>query len=228
MSALRTRLVGWHQCQLIRALIGWFPLIIPTTFGGTWWHEQQQRFRPRRKFDGPGAWSANGGQESIGRMFSIPTTSTAVLWGWKGNPSKMYIFSHPFLASPNEKEPHRILQQAHACFSCELLACYYTLFPFFRPLLFFLSCLSNKMSDDPAEAVINNARETMEAHQVSGDEEDGVRMMEALSVEKLDRDLYRSKDLWHPAGSRGAFGGQVQQQQWHFSCTFGKAASWLC
>lgn len=84
------------------------------------------------------------------------------------------------------------------------------------------------MSDDPAEAVINNARETMEAHQVSGDEEDGVRMMEALSVEKLDRDLYRSKDLWHPAGSRGAFGGQVQQQQWHFSCTFGKAASWLC
>ena len=36
------------------------------------------------------------------------------------------------------------------------------------------------------------------------------KMVRALTVEELDTDLYWSNELWHPHGSRGAFGGQVR------------------
>ena len=38
---------------------------------------------------------------------------------------------------------------------------------------------------------------------------DAAKIMRALNVEEIDIDLYQSIELWHPAGSRGAFGGQV-------------------
>ncbi|KAI9498465.1 thioesterase-like superfamily-domain-containing protein [Zychaea mexicana] len=38
------------------------------------------------------------------------------------------------------------------------------------------------------------------------------QMVRALTVEELDTDLYRSHELWHPHGSRGAFGGQLVAQ----------------
>lgn len=41
-------------------------------------------------------------------------------------------------------------------------------------------------------------------------ENDAAKIMRALNVEEIDVDLYQSIELWHPAGSRGAFGGQVQ------------------
>lgn len=40
-------------------------------------------------------------------------------------------------------------------------------------------------------------------------ENDAAKIMRALNVEEIDVDLYQSIELWHPAGSRGAFGGQV-------------------
>jgi len=42
--------------------------------------------------------------------------------------------------------------------------------------------------------------------------EDAERVEEALEVEKIDKDLYRSKRLWMPDGGRGVFGGQVIAQ----------------
>ena len=39
--------------------------------------------------------------------------------------------------------------------------------------------------------------------------QDGPQIAKALTVEEIDTDLYRSNELWHPPGSRGAFGGQV-------------------
>lgn len=45
----------------------------------------------------------------------------------------------------------------------------------------------------------------------SSEEEDYGRQMDrALTVEEIDVDLYKSKELWHPIGSRGAYGGQVR------------------
>ena len=37
----------------------------------------------------------------------------------------------------------------------------------------------------------------------------GVKMINAIDVQFIDTDLYMSKELWLPFGSRGAFGGQV-------------------
>ncbi|KAI8147068.1 HotDog domain-containing protein [Fennellomyces sp. T-0311] len=42
--------------------------------------------------------------------------------------------------------------------------------------------------------------------------QDENKMVRALTVEELDVDLYRSNELWHPHGSRGAFGGQLVAQ----------------
>ncbi|SCZ92492.1 BZ3500_MvSof-1268-A1-R1_Chr5-2g07910 [Microbotryum saponariae] len=37
----------------------------------------------------------------------------------------------------------------------------------------------------------------------------------AILLEKIDRDLYRSKELWKPSGGRGVFGGQtIAQSAW--------------
>lgn len=41
------------------------------------------------------------------------------------------------------------------------------------------------------------------------DEDFGVRMANAVEVQEVDTNLYMSKELWLPAGARGAFGGQV-------------------
>ncbi|CDH48654.1 acyl-coenzyme a thioesterase 8 [Lichtheimia corymbifera JMRC:FSU:9682] len=43
-------------------------------------------------------------------------------------------------------------------------------------------------------------------------ENDAAKIMRALNVEEIDVDLYQSIELWHPAGSRGAFGGQMVAQ----------------
>ena len=41
-------------------------------------------------------------------------------------------------------------------------------------------------------------------------DENELLIAKALTVEELDVDIYRnSEELFHPAGSRGAFGGQV-------------------
>ncbi|KAI8642638.1 HotDog domain-containing protein [Parasitella parasitica] len=48
-----------------------------------------------------------------------------------------------------------------------------------------------------------------------GDENDddfGVRMANAVEVQEVDANLYMSKELWLPAGARGAFGGQIVAQ----------------
>lgn len=37
----------------------------------------------------------------------------------------------------------------------------------------------------------------------------GLKMRNAIDVELIDTNLYMSKELWLPFGSRGAFGGQV-------------------
>lgn len=42
------------------------------------------------------------------------------------------------------------------------------------------------------------------------DEDFGVRMANAVEVQEVDVNLYMSKELWLPAGARGAFGGQVR------------------
>jgi acyl-CoA thioesterase len=36
-----------------------------------------------------------------------------------------------------------------------------------------------------------------------------LKMKNAIDVELIDTNLYSSKELWLPFGSRGAFGGQV-------------------
>lgn len=41
------------------------------------------------------------------------------------------------------------------------------------------------------------------------DEDFGARMADAVEVQEVDVNLYMSKELWLPAGARGAFGGQV-------------------
>ncbi|PWZ02688.1 putative peroxisomal acyl-coenzyme A thioester hydrolase 1 [Testicularia cyperi] len=41
---------------------------------------------------------------------------------------------------------------------------------------------------------------------------DGADIVDALAVEEIDLDLYRSKTLWKPARARGVFGGQVIAQ----------------
>ncbi|ORY95895.1 HotDog domain-containing protein [Syncephalastrum racemosum] len=46
----------------------------------------------------------------------------------------------------------------------------------------------------------------------SSADEEGQKMDLALTVEEIDTDLYRSVELWHPHGSRGAFGGQLVAQ----------------
>jgi hypothetical protein len=38
----------------------------------------------------------------------------------------------------------------------------------------------------------------------------GVKMTNAIDVQMIDTNLYMSKELWLPYGSRGAFGGQVK------------------
>lgn len=45
----------------------------------------------------------------------------------------------------------------------------------------------------------------------------------ALTVEEIDTDLYRSVELWHPHGSRGAFGGQVHAYSHMHNCMVIKA-----
>ncbi|KAG2216765.1 hypothetical protein INT45_005879 [Circinella minor] len=42
--------------------------------------------------------------------------------------------------------------------------------------------------------------------------QNGPQIAKALTVEEIDTDLYRSNELWHPPGSRGAFGGQLIAQ----------------
>ncbi|KAI8082598.1 HotDog domain-containing protein [Gilbertella persicaria] len=44
------------------------------------------------------------------------------------------------------------------------------------------------------------------------DEDFGIRMANAVEVEEIDVNLYMSKELWLPAGARGAFGGQIVAQ----------------
>lgn len=45
------------------------------------------------------------------------------------------------------------------------------------------------------------------------DEDFGVRMANAVEVQEVDVNLYMSKELWLPAGARGAFGGQVNLER---------------
>lgn len=44
------------------------------------------------------------------------------------------------------------------------------------------------------------------------DEDFGTRMANAVEVQEIDANLYMSKELWLPAGARGAFGGQIVAQ----------------
>ncbi|KAI9487649.1 MAG: HotDog domain-containing protein [Benjaminiella poitrasii] len=44
------------------------------------------------------------------------------------------------------------------------------------------------------------------------DEDFGVRMANAVEVQEIDINFYMSKELWLPAGARGAFGGQIVAQ----------------
>lgn len=37
-----------------------------------------------------------------------------------------------------------------------------------------------------------------------------LKMTNAIDIQLIDTNLYMSKELWLPFGSRGAFGGQVQ------------------
>lgn len=39
----------------------------------------------------------------------------------------------------------------------------------------------------------------------------GQRMINSIDVQYVDTNLYLSKELWLPFGSRGAFGGQVNR-----------------
>lgn len=44
-----------------------------------------------------------------------------------------------------------------------------------------------------------------------------MKMRDAIDVQLIDTNLYMSKELWLPFGSRGAFGGQVYQG-WFSQC----------
>jgi hypothetical protein len=57
---------------------------------------------------------------------------------------------------------------------------------------------------------------TFKSHQSEGKKEAtdetvdfALKMRNAIDVELIDTNLYMSKELWLPFGSRGAFGGQV-------------------
>lgn len=39
------------------------------------------------------------------------------------------------------------------------------------------------------------------------------KIKDAIDVKLIDTDLYMSKELWLPAGTRGAFGGQVRERR---------------
>lgn len=41
------------------------------------------------------------------------------------------------------------------------------------------------------------------------------RLINSIDVQYLDTDIYMSKELWLPVGSRGAFGGQIIGQALH-------------
>lgn len=41
------------------------------------------------------------------------------------------------------------------------------------------------------------------------------KLINAIDVQYLDTDIYMSKELWLPVGSRGAFGGQIVGQALH-------------
>lgn len=47
---------------------------------------------------------------------------------------------------------------------------------------------------------------------VEGEIDFALKMRKAVDVQLIDTNLYMSKELWLPWGSRGAFGGQVS---WH-------------
>ncbi|KAI8091922.1 HotDog domain-containing protein [Thamnidium elegans] len=46
----------------------------------------------------------------------------------------------------------------------------------------------------------------------ANDEDFGARMADAVEVQEIDVNIYMSKELWLPAGARGAFGGQIVAQ----------------
>ncbi|KAI7849771.1 thioesterase-like superfamily-domain-containing protein [Circinella umbellata] len=69
------------------------------------------------------------------------------------------------------------------------------------------------MTNSPSTTTTSNTSRQDQA-------ENKLVIAKALTVEELDVDIYRnSEELWHPAGSRGAFGGQLVAQAlraaWH-------------
>ena len=78
------------------------------------------------------------------------------------------------------------------------------IFPFFISLyLFFpMSVFDSKVNfrDNQDEGVVEKVEEQIDFAQ---------KMRNAVDGQLVDTNLYMSKELWLPWGSRGAFGGQV-------------------
>lgn len=81
---------------------------------------------------------------------------------------------------------------------------------------FFFPSSTYLKKEKPAMPVTAHAnkivfRNTLEEGVKQQDEEIdfGQRMINSIDVQFVDTNLYMSKELWLPFGSRGAFGGQV-------------------
>lgn len=62
----------------------------------------------------------------------------------------------------------------------------------------------------PSVVSFSNSKDSIQTPPNDSDDY-GQQLADAVDVQEIDTNLYASKQLWLPLGSRGAFGGQVRE-----------------
>lgn len=81
---------------------------------------------------------------------------------------------------------------------------------FYSVSLFYFSFLLNMHSYFPSVVSFSNTKDSIQSPPNDSDDY-GQQLADAVDVQEIDTNLYASKQLWLPLGSRGAFGGQVRK-----------------
>lgn len=63
----------------------------------------------------------------------------------------------------------------------------------------------------PNKITFKNNKDEGVKEKADEDVDFAMKMRDAIDVQLIDTNLYMSKELWLPFGSRGAFGGQVHE-----------------